>query len=104
MEPLTDVAMWEVVVGFLSATFVLPVFQQPRWTTRARALVTFLWSILSGTGVVYFTDRFVGVDTIREIASSILLVLVTAVASYHGFAKPTGIAPAIERATSPRVR
>lgn len=100
MEPLTDVGMWEVVVGFLSATFVLPVIQQPSWSERGRALVTFVWSVLVGLGTVFFTDGFRDVDTPREVAASILLVLVSAVASYHGFAKPTGIAPAIERATA----
>lgn len=100
MDPLSDVAMWEMVVGFLSATFVLPLIQQPRWAERARALVTFLWSILSGLGTIYLTDGFRDVDTVREVATSILLVLVSAIASYYGFAKPTGIAPAIERATA----
>lgn len=100
MEPMTDTAMWELVAGFLSATFVLPVIQQPTWSARGRALVTFVWSILVGLGVVYFTDHFAGVDTAREVASSILLVLVSAIASYHGFAKPSGIAPAIETWTA----
>jgi hypothetical protein len=100
MDPLSDVAMWEVVVGFLSATFVLPLIQQPSWSERARAAVTFLWSILSGLGTIYVTDRFVDVDTAREVATAVLLVLVSAISTYYGFAKPTGLAPAIERATA----
>lgn len=98
---MTDLQMWELVVGFLSATFVLPVIQQPRWSEKVRALVTFLYSVVVGLGTAYLTGAFEGVHDVRTGVSSVLLMLVTAVASYKGFAKPTGVAPAIERATSP---
>lgn len=96
---MTDAAMWALVVGFVSATFVLPVIQQPSWNARVRALVTFFYSIAVGLGTVFFTDGF-GVG-IRPIASTILLTLVTAISTYKGFAQPTGVAPAIEASTSP---
>jgi peptidoglycan/LPS O-acetylase OafA/YrhL len=92
--------MWEIVVGFLSATFILPLIQQPTWTPRGRALATFLWSTVAGLGTIYLTDKFRDVDTPREVATSVLLVLVSAIATYYGFAKPTGIAPSIEHATA----
>ncbi len=98
---MTDLQMWELVVGFLSATFVLPVIQQPRWSDRARALVTFVYCCVVGLVTAYLTGAFSGIHDFRAGVSSVLLMLVTAVASYRGFAKPTGVAPAIERATSP---
>ena len=94
--------MWELLVGFLSATFVLPLIQQPRWSNGVRALITFAWSILAGLGTAYFTGAFDGVSDVRTGITAVLTVLISAIASYHGFAKPTGIAPAIEAATSPR--
>lgn len=93
--------MWNLIVGFISATFVLPVIQQPQWTPKRRALVTFAWCVVSGLVVAYLSNAFAGVHDVRAAVSSVLLTLVSAVASYKGFAKPTNIAPAIEGATSP---
>lgn len=98
---MTDLQMWELVVGFLSATFVLPAVQQPRWSAKVRAAVTFGYCVVVGLVTAYLTGAFAGVHDLRAGVSAVLFMLVTAVASYHGFAKPTGVAPAIERATSP---
>lgn len=98
---MTDLQMWELIGGFVSATLVLPVIQQPRWTSRTRAAVTFVYAVIVGLVTAYLTGAFEGVHDVRTGVSSVLLLLVTAVASYRGFAKPTGIAPSIERATSP---
>jgi hypothetical protein len=96
-----DLQMWELLVGFLSATFVLPVIQQPRWSQKTRAAVTFLYSIVVGLATAYFAGAFDGVRDVRTGVSAVLLMLVSAIASYKGFAQPTGVAPAIEQATSP---
>ncbi len=98
---MSDLQMWTLVVGFLSATFVLPVIQQPRWSTRLRAAVTFLYSVVVGLGTAYLTGSFSGVHDVRTGVSAVLFTLITAIASYRGFAQPTGIAPTIEAATSP---
>ncbi len=98
---MSDVAMWELIVGFLSATFVLPVIQQPSWTERTRALVTFLYSIVVGLVTAYLTGAFAGLADVRAGASAVLLMLVSAISTYKGFAKPTGIAQRIEISTSP---
>jgi len=98
---MNDLAMWELIVGFISATFILPVIQQPTWSERVRSLVTFGYSIIVGLGTAYLTGGFDNVTDLRTAVSAILLMLVTALATYKGFAKPTGIAPAIEKSTSP---
>lgn len=98
---MNDLQMWELIVGFLSATLVLPLIQQPHWTARTRASVTFVYAIVVGLVTAYLTGAFAGVHDFRTGVSAVLLMLITAIASYRGFAKPTGIAPAIERATSP---
>lgn len=98
---MSDLAMWNLVAGFLSATFLLPVIQQPQWTERARAAVTFGWSLLVGLGTVYLQGDFAALANVRAVVTSVLLTLVAAISSYKGFAKPAGIAGAIEKATSP---
>ena len=98
---MNDLEMWNLIVGFLSATFVLPVIQQPGWSDRRRSAVTFIYSIVVGLGVAFFTGAFDAVNDVRAGVTSVLLTLVAAIASYRGFAKPVGVAPVIEQATSP---
>lgn len=98
---MTDLQMWNLVTGFLSATFIIPVIQQPQWSPRVRAVVTFVYCLIVGVVTAYMTGGFDGVHDIRTGVASVLLMLVTAIASYKGFAQPTRIAPAIEYATSP---
>jgi hypothetical protein len=98
---VTDLQMWNLVIGFVSATFVLPVIQQPTWRAQTRALVTFLYSVVVGLGAAYLTGAFNGVHDVQAGVSAVLFTFVTAIATYKGFAKPTGIAPVIEDATSP---
>lgn len=98
---MTDLEMWNLIVGFLSATFVIPIVQQPQWTSRVRAAVTFAYSVVAGLVTAWLTGSFNGVHDVRAGVSAVLLTLVTAIASYKGFGQPTGLAPAIEQATSP---
>lgn len=100
---MDDLTMWNLIIGFLSATFVLPVIQQPTWTAGRRAGVTFAYSIVVGLGTAFFTGAFDTVHDVRAGVTSVLLTLVAAIASYKGFAQPTGVAQAIESATSPDV-
>ncbi len=99
---MNDLAMWTLLVGFISATFVLPVIQQPAWTEKTRSAVTFTYSIVVGLGTAFFSGHLDEVDwhNARVAASAVLMVLVSAVASYKGFAKPSGVAPGIEAATA----
>jgi hypothetical protein len=100
---MNDLTMWNLIVGFISATFVLPIIQQPTWTAGVRAAVTFIYSIVIGLGTALFTGAFDSVHDVRTGVTSVLLTLIAAISSYKGFAKPTGVAGAIESATSPDV-
>lgn len=99
---MTDVQMWDLVVGFVSATLVLPLLQQPRWSSGARAGVTFAFCLVVGVVTAYLNGELDGVQDFRAGVSSVLWLLVATISVYHGFAKPVGIAPAIESATSRR--
>ncbi len=98
---MSPVLMWDLIVGFISATFILPIIQQPHWSTRARSLVTFVYSVFVGAVLVYLNGGFGQLANFRAVVTSVLLVLVAAISSYKGFAQPTGLAPAIEAVTSP---
>lgn len=91
---MTDAAMWAVIVGFLSP-LIISLVQQPSWSNMARSLVTFGYSIVVGAVTAYLNGALEG----RSLVSTILLVMVTAIASYQGFWKDAG-ARRIEQATS----
>ena len=99
---MNNAEMWSIVVGFVSATFVLPVIQQPRWSDRTRSLVTLGYSLLVGLVTVWVNGGLRGDagSVSKSLTTSILLVLVSAISTYKGLAKPSGVAPAIEVATS----
>ncbi len=97
---MDDAMMWSVITGFLSATFVLPMIQQPRWSEKVRAAVTFGYCVVVGLGAAYLTGAFDRLNDVRAGVSTVLMVLISAIASYKGFAKPIGIAERIENATS----
>lgn len=96
---MSDLVMWGLVAGFFLPP-LLAIVQQPGWTPTVRALVMFVASILVAIGTVYFTDS--GAFAADRLVTTILLVMVTAIATYKGLWTPTKIAPAIETATSPK--
>lgn len=93
----SNLAMWSLVVAFITPP-VLAIIQQPSWSQAVRSIVMFLFAVVLGLGTAYFTDSFNG----KDIITSILIVLVGAISAYKGFWQPTGIAPKIEIATSPK--
>lgn len=92
----TDVDMWNLIIGFLSATFVLPLIQQPSWSTKVRSAVTFVWCLITGFVITWVAGDIDFANAVHSIG----LTFVAAIVSYKGFAQPTQIAPAIENATS----
>lgn len=95
MEPLSNVAMWAIVVGFLQPP-VLSLIMQTKWNDRLKALVAFGFSLVTGAGTAWLNGSLNGVG----ILTGILVVAVTSIAFYKGFWKPTGVSPSIERATN----
>jgi len=93
----SNLMMWAVVVGFFMP-ILLAIVQQPGWSDPVRSIVMFVASIIAGAGTVYFEGKW---DT-TNLVTTILLVMVTAIATYKGLWKTTTIAPKIERATSPK--
>lgn len=92
---MSNLIMWSTVIGFLLPNLV-SIVQQPRFTPPIRASITAVACILGGFGTAYFNNQF----NFQDIVGSVLLTGVSAITFYKGFWKPTGVAPAIENATS----
>ena len=93
---MSNAAMWALIVGFFMP-HVIAVVQQPGWSQGLRSVITFLASVGAAIGTVLIQH---GGWNWHDWVSSTLLILVTAIATYHGLWKPTGVAPSIEASTS----
>ncbi|MDF2751642.1 MAG: hypothetical protein K0S82_24 [Gaiellaceae bacterium] len=87
--------MWSLIVGFVLPP-ALAVIQQSGWSQQLRAMVAFVACAIAGAGVAYFQGDL----NLERWVEAALVVLVTAVATYRNFWKPTQIAPAIESKTN----
>lgn len=92
---MTDYEMWLLLVGFF-LPLVISVIQQRGWSDQLRALVAFAACAVAGVGTAYFQGDLTG----RRVVSGVLIVLVTALATYRNLWKPTMIAPTIEAKTT----
>jgi hypothetical protein len=92
---LDNAALWALAVGFVSPP-VIALIQQRTWSPRVKALIAFGFALIVAAVTAYFNGLF----TVPDIGRLGLLIFLSAVASYQGFWKPTGVAPAIEKATS----
>jgi hypothetical protein len=101
---MSDIDMWNLVVGFLSATFVLPIIQRSAWDEWMRSAVTFGYCLVVGLGTTWLTGAADGrpIPDVRAAVTAVLLVFVSAITTYKGFAGPTGIARKLETATTPK--
>lgn len=94
---LGDVALWSLVVGFISPP-VVAVLQQARWSARTRSLVAFAFYLVIG----FVGAALSGVFTTVGITTAVLVVFVTAANSYRELWKKSGVTDTIEAATTPK--
>lgn len=92
---MTNFEMWNLIVGFVLPP-ALSIVIQSAWSERLKAIVAFVACAVAGAGVAYFQGELTG----QRFVEAGLVVLVTAVATYRNFWKPTGISPAIESRTN----
>lgn len=93
----TNLTAVNAVIAFISATFILPLIQQPSWSQKVRAAVTFAYCLIVGVVTAWVSGDL----DLANATKSVLTVFTVAIVTYKGFAQPTRIAPAIENATSP---
>lgn len=77
-------------VGFL-LPLALAAVQREHWRTQIKAAVTFAVALAAATITTYVAGAF----DAGNWTTSALVILVTALSTYEGFYKPTGIAAAI---------
>jgi len=95
---MSNIEMWSGIAGFLLPP-VIAVVQQQKWQQGLRAVVTFLICLAVAAITVFIQyGNWHG----RSWVDSALTILVAAIATYHGFWKPTGVAPSVENATTPK--
>ncbi len=92
---MSNLEMWAAIVGFLLPP-VLALIIQTGWSKQLQAVLAFAACAVAGAGTAYFQGDLTG----KRFVEAGLVVLVTALATYQGFWKPTRIAPAIETKTN----
>jgi len=91
---------WALIAGVLTP-LLTSLVQQPQWTNRTRSLVGVAVAIVIGILTCLAQGTLDLIDTQPEnVLATLALVLVASQAAYQSLWKMTGIAPAIERATS----
>jgi hypothetical protein len=92
---VTNIQMWSLVVGAGLPPFIA-ILQQPSWSRAARSVVTVLVCLIAGAVTSYLRGDW----TLQAVTTTVLTILVTAMATYQSFWKTT-VAPAIEAGSSP---
>ncbi|MFI1165664.1 hypothetical protein ACH4UM_19115 [Streptomyces sp. NPDC020801] len=94
--PLSNAELWAAALGYvlpLAIAFV----NQPRWVSWVKGTLMLVVATGDGLGTAYFGDQFHG----KPIVTCVLTAAIAIGVAYHTVWKPSGIAPALERATSP---
>lgn len=94
LSALGPVALWLLLVGFFSP-LAIAVIQQSHWPVRTQSIVAFCFYLV----VAAVTAALQGIFTTTGIIVSVLVIFVTAGNSYKLLWQPTGVAPAIMKAT-----
>lgn len=93
---ILDTVSWGLMLGVITP-LLTAVAQQPRWSSRTRAIIGAIVSIAVG-GVTCLAKG--DITNGQTLLSTIAVVLVAAQATYSQLWKPTGVAGALENATS----
>lgn len=95
---LSNYTMWMMICGF----FIPPVeavIQQSHFSNALRATLNFIMCCAVAVGITYWQAHI----DFHNWLKSALVILVTAIATYHGMWKPTNIAPTVEKKSTMRV-
>lgn len=92
---MSNLEMWALIVGFALPP-ALAFVMQSDWSARLQSVIAFLACAVAGAGTAYLQGDLTG----ERFVEAGLVILVTTIATYKGFWKPTGVAPAIETKTN----
>lgn len=92
---MSNLTQWSAIVAFF-VPLVVALLNQEKWSPQIKAAVFFVVSIVAAGGTAYFQGDLTG----KRWLDSALIVVAAGAAYYHGFWKPTAVAPTIEKSTS----
>lgn len=93
----SDVQLWASIVGFL-VPLATAVIIQRGWSPALQSVANFVVAAVAAAGTQYFEGNLDG-SNLDGFIRTLMIVFVASIASYHGFFRPTNIAPKIEAAT-----
>lgn len=91
----SNLVMYSGLIGFFLPV-IMAVILQSWWSDRVKAIAAFAVSMIAGAGTAYFSGNFDG----RDVVTCALITLTVGISTYYGFWKPTGLAPALQAATT----
>lgn len=100
MPEIPDINISEIQIPAIVGTvlsLVISVVVRSYWPGWVKGVVVIGSSLVAGFASAWITGRLTGANWIGDA----FVIGAFAVASYKGFWQPTGIGPAIERATQP---
>lgn len=92
---MTNLAQWSAIVAF-AIPIVMALLNQAQWSAQVKAGLFFAVSLVAAGGTAYFQGDLTG----RRWLDSALIIVPAAAAFYHGFWKPSSLAPKLEEATT----
>lgn len=89
---MSNLTQWSAIVAFF-IPLVLSFLIQTKWSAQVKAVVFFVVSLVAAGGTAYFQGDLTG----KRWLDSALVIVAAGAAFYHGFWKPSSVAPTIER-------
>lgn len=99
---MDSIQTWAILLGLVTP-FVVSFVAQPRWSATQKRVFSVVIAAVIGVGNLIVQGLLANFDwSFNGIVSSIVLVLGASQAAYSLLWKPTGVADAVEEATSPK--
>jgi hypothetical protein len=93
---VTDIASFDLAVGGVAMPFLIALINQAHWNPKVRGLVAFAACL----GAAALLAALHGTLTLTSWRASAITVTGAAMVMYHALWKPSGLAPAVEAATT----
>jgi hypothetical protein len=88
---MSNLVQWSAIVAFF-IPILLSLLNQAKFSKELKAVIFFAVSLVAAGGTAYFQGDLTG----RRWLDSALVIVPAAAAFYHGFWKPSSIAPKLE--------
>jgi hypothetical protein len=96
LDPRVETDVWYLLVTGTVLPLVISLIQQRHWNTTVQSIVALVVCIAAASAI----SIHAGVTSGQGVAGAAIIVITVTKALYEAFWKPTGIAPAIENATT----